>query len=235
MRDEEFQEWRKLISAEHIEMASRYIKRLATALHLAFFVVYLQTLSDNEREEVAADVLESQNVDTIWMNYKDFIQKGLNRNGTFALHYDMMTHCDEVCAIAFGERLGGRNGYNLLLAAVKSSLPFSFLNGASSYAAFTAKLLHEYYKCGPFYKNMKHCLFSTPSKNRNINFALDTQREMDHKDALKAFRSGSTVASVLPRMSLIDLLDTTREDNEFVIRKEEKQASVQLKQMKNIL
>ncbi|XP_053383815.1 uncharacterized protein LOC128550010 [Mercenaria mercenaria] len=44
MRDEEFQEWRKLISAEHIEMATRYIRRLSVALHIAFFIKFFQSL-----------------------------------------------------------------------------------------------------------------------------------------------------------------------------------------------
>jgi hypothetical protein len=46
-------------------------------------------------------------------------------NGTFALHVDMMKHCDEITAIALSERLGGNDRFNLLLAAVKSSLSFS--------------------------------------------------------------------------------------------------------------
>lgn len=57
-----------------------------------------------------------------------------------------------------------------------------------------------------FYKNMKALLFTTPHKGSSINFALDAQREMGHQDVLKAFRSGATMESVLPRMSLIDSL-----------------------------
>ena len=41
-----------------------------------------------------------------------------------------MLHCDEVLA----ERLGCPDGYALLLASVKRDLPYSFINGASSYA-----------------------------------------------------------------------------------------------------
>ncbi|VDI72180.1 Hypothetical predicted protein [Mytilus galloprovincialis] len=103
--------------------------------------------------------------------------------------------------------LEGRPGYNLLLSAVKTSLPFSFLNGASSYAAYCTKLLHEHFKSGPFYRRMKTTLFTTPHKGSNVNFALDSQREMDHQDVIKAFRSGATVTSVIPRMSLIDTLN----------------------------
>ena len=107
------------------------------------------------------------------------MEKGKANNGTFALHVDMMKHCDEITAIALSERLGGNDRFNLLLAAVKSSLSFSFLNGATSYAAYCTRLLHIHLKCGHFYKNMKASLFTTPHKGSSINYALDAQREMD--------------------------------------------------------
>ncbi|CAC5387980.1 unnamed protein product [Mytilus coruscus] len=50
-------------------------------------------------------------------------------------------------------------------------------------------------------------LFTTPHKGSSTNFALDAQREMDHQDVIKAFRSGATMESVIPRMSLIDSLN----------------------------
>ena len=139
--------------------------------------------------------------------YQEFIKSGCENIATFLLHKEMMDHCDEIVAIALAERMGGPNGYNLLLSAVKSSLPFSFLNGASSYAAFCTELLQEHYKCGKFYQNMKKSLYSTPFKSSSANFALDTQCKMDHKDVIKSFRTGATISSVLPRMSLIDSLN----------------------------
>ena len=36
---------------------------------------------------------------------------------------------------------------------------------------------------------------------------MDAQRELDHQDVLKAFRSGATIASVILRISLIDTLN----------------------------
>jgi hypothetical protein len=33
---------------------------------------------------------------------------------------------------------------------------------------------------------------------------LDTQREMDHQDAIKGFRPRSTIDTVIPRMSIVD-------------------------------
>lgn len=53
---------------------------------------------------------------------------------------------------------------------------------------------------------MKESLFNTPFKNSRRNFALDTQREMEHKAVLRGFRPRSTIDSVLPRMSLVDKL-----------------------------
>jgi hypothetical protein len=47
----------------------------------------------------------------------------------------------------------------------------------------------------------------TPYKGSNVNFALDAQRELDHQDVLKAFRSGANITSVIPRMSLIATLN----------------------------
>ncbi|WAQ96121.1 hypothetical protein MAR_028811 [Mya arenaria] len=88
------------------------------------------------------------------------------------------------------------------------------------------KLRETNKRCGTYYKNMKQSLFSTPNKWSDINFALDTQREMDHKDALKAFRSGSTVAFVVPRMSPLDVLDDVRDVQTSSIKKERTQAAL---------
>ena len=41
--------------------------------------------------------------------------------------------------------------------------------------------------------------------------ALDTQRETEHKDVLKSFRSGSSIDAIIPRMSLIDQFDEVDE------------------------
>ena len=69
------------------------------------------------------------------------------------------------------------------------------------------KLLFHHYSSGYFHKCMKQTLFTTPIKNSSRNFSTDTKQEMDHLDALKGFRSGSTLSSVSVRMSLIDSLN----------------------------
>ena len=54
---------------------------------------------------------------------------------------------------------------------------------------------------------MKFSLFSTPYENSQANFGMDALGEMEHIEALRSFRSGGTLSSVIPRMSLIDELN----------------------------
>lgn len=82
-------------------------------------------------------------------------------------------------------------------------MPFSFVNWATAYASFCVELLHAHYSAGTFHQRLKETLFSTPHKYSKVNLALDTQREMDHRDALKGFRPRSTMESVIPRISLV--------------------------------
>ena len=207
MRDDDTQEWSKLISAEDINKASRYIRRLSLAFHVAFMSKFLTTLEREKRLTAERDLKQGTILDITnkyQKEYASFLQEGISRNATFALHHDIMQHCDEISAITFAERLGGQVGYDLLLGSVKSSLPFSFMNGAVSYAPYCTQMLRVHYESGHFYQQMKAALFSTPHKSSNFNFGLDCQREMDHRDVMKAFRSGSSEAAVLPRMALID-------------------------------
>ena len=97
---------------------------------------------------------------------------------------------------------------------MKSSLPFAFLSGASSYAGFCVKLMKEHYIAGPFYQKLKATLFSTPHKDTQSNFALDAQREMDHWDVVRGFWPSSGIQAVIPRMSVIDDLTEMRRANQ---------------------
>ena len=205
--DEEETDWKKLVSLAEIESAARNIRRLSLSLHIAFFSTYVESLtpieSDNLLEEVKS--LSSHEAEQRWgSSYSQFIQQACANNATFRLHLEIMNHCDEIVGIQLAERIGGQQGYNLLLALVKTSLPFSFLNGASSYAGFCVKLLHEHYQSSFFHKRMKESLFTTPHKEFGSNFALDAQREMDHRDAIKSFRSSASIESIIPRMSVMD-------------------------------
>ena len=210
MRDEKKEDWTTLVSIQHIDRATRYVKRISLSLHLAFLVSFAQSLDDENLAEFL-NSMESEDEDVISKNwgekYEQFLEHGAKQNATFCLHLDMMRHCDDVIAIALAERLGGLDGYQLMLAAVKHSLLFSFVNGATSYAPFCVKLLYHHYSAGYFHRCMKQALFSTPIKSSTRNFSTDTKREMDHLDVLKGFPSGSTVSSVSVRMSLIDSLN----------------------------
>ena len=207
MRDEEEEDWRKLLSAEHIDTATRHIRRLSITFHLAFLVTFIKSLPAHQRELLLSSLEkeEPSKVSEDWGQlYETFIQEGCLKNATFCLHVEMMRHLDDVVAVSLAERLGGQDGYNLLLSALKGSLLFSFLNGAVSYAPYTMQLLLEHYKASPFEQSMKMALYSTPRPGSAVNFSGDTKREMDHLDALKGFRSGSTISSVSKRMALVD-------------------------------
>ncbi|CAC5363774.1 KIF21 [Mytilus coruscus] len=135
--------------------------------------------------------------------FKKYIEDSCSRNATFCIHKEMMEHCDEIIAIAVAERIGGPDGYKLLLASVKSSLPFSFLNGASSYAGFCSRLLLEHCQAGHFHSNFKTRLYTSPHYDSKINFGLDSIRA-DHRTAKKCIRPGSTLTNIIPKMSTVD-------------------------------
>ena len=133
------------------------------------------------------------------------------------LFLDMLKHCDDVIEISLAERFDSekKTGYNLLLSAVKNSLLFSFLNNASAYAPYCVRLFYCHYSAGYFYQCLKEELISTPFNGSNRNFACDTKREMGHVEAMKGFRSGSTVNSATCRMSLIDSLNETKKQKQI--------------------
>ena len=213
MRNEDQEEWAKLIFIQHIDMATKHVRRLALALHLAFLISFMDYIKEEEQQDFVDDIEtgDSAAVSSKWaFKFQEYITFGSSRNALFFLHVDMMRHCDDVIAIFLAERLGGKDGYALLLAAVKNSLLFSFVNNASAYAPYCVKLLYCHYSAGYFHRCLKEELYSTPFKGSNRNFACDTKREMDHLEALKGFRSGSTVNSATCRMSLIDSLNETK-------------------------
>ena len=205
MRDESTKELSSVVGLHHIDVATKHIKRMGQSLHVAFFIKFMSQLSEQDRVDLFHTVTCGSDYSERWcVQFDDFMKEGCKKNATFALHRDWMTHCDEVVFLQLAERLGGKDGYLLLLATVKSSLTFQFLNGASSYAPFCVDLLNVYYKCGPFHQAMKHCMFSTPIGQSNVNFATDTKREMEHITAIKMLRAGATEASVLRRMAIVD-------------------------------
>ena len=208
MKDQELEkDWSKLIGIANIETATRNIWRLSVALHIAFMLKFVESLQIEEQCQLEKDLI-NDSVDTLdahWrFQYEAFMRQGYDNNANFALHVDLMLHCDEIVAIAISERVGGPEGYNLLLASVKSSLSFSFLNGASSYGAFCIRLLYEHSICAPFHKRMKQTLYTQPHNNSSANFGLDTCREIDHRIAKKCVRHGSNSETILQKMCTVD-------------------------------
>ena len=209
MKDEDTEkDWTKLLSIDNIEKATRNIWRLATGLQIALMSVFHNTLTETDKQQLdslADPSVPAEQIEELFgKKYESFIQEGCQKNATFCLHYEILHHSNEIVSIAVAERLGGEDGYNLLLSAVKSSLRFSFLNGATSYAGFCVRLLLEHNKASHFHQNMKKNLFSTPHNDSSVNFGLDTAREIDHRIAKKCIRPGSDLETILPKMSTVD-------------------------------
>ena len=206
MKNDENHEWATLKEEHHIDVATRQVRRLSTAIHIALlfrFAAFLPIARSNELLD-DLDILSGKELATKWHAcYQKFIDHGCQVNATFALHVDFMTQLDGISAIALAERLGGNDGYHLLLASTKESLVFSFLNGATSYSPYSVKLLYEHYRAGHFYGNLKKYLFSTPLKG-DVNMATDTKREVDHQFITKGFRSASTSDSIRRKTALAD-------------------------------
>lgn len=110
MCDEEKKEWPKLISMDHIDVATKYVRRLSLSFHISFMCRFLQSLKPEEALAII-DMLEEGKIEetsSLWSSkFQDFMNTGITQNCTFALHADMMQHCDEVVAVYLSERLGG--------------------------------------------------------------------------------------------------------------------------------
>ena len=78
----------------------------------------------NDMNSLQANEISIKGSETL----EQFMSGGISPNATLALR--------TVMAISLAERLGAQQGYQLLLAAVKSGLYFSFVNGVSSYSLY---------------------------------------------------------------------------------------------------
>ena len=117
MRDDDKQEWSNLVSVHHIDMATRNVRRISISLHMAFLISFAKNLPESDCEEFLGDARHTQPVELSrkWSaKFERFMDEGSSKNETFALHRDIMKHCDKVVAIALAERLGGKKGYQLL-------------------------------------------------------------------------------------------------------------------------
>ena len=71
----------------------------------------------NDREELFEDLQapDAKNLSSKWDDkFLKFLEDGSNKDATFALHKDIINHLSEFVAIAFAERIGDEDDYNIL-------------------------------------------------------------------------------------------------------------------------
>ena len=134
--------------------------------------------------------------------FEDFLQCGSKVNATFASYLDIMQHCDYVVEIAFPEWLGGPDGYDLVVAAIKERLKFPFVNNVTSPAPYCVQLLHKHLSARYF-----HVFEVYSIKDSNCH----TKKEFDHIDTLKGFQSGSNITAITSHISLMDTLNEVKD------------------------
>ena len=220
MRDDmKTRDWTHLISLEHIDVAVKNVRRIGIAIQLAFFTMFSYSLNDEQRNQFYTTLKSGKTAEAQerWGQiYDNYIQEKISCNGTFELHADMLFHCNIITAMRLAERMGGKDGFNLLLAAIKKSLMWSFVNGASSYAPFCTQLLYEYYRAGEFHKAQIHEMWSTPIKNGKVNHGPDSRRELFHQDATPAIRTSASEAAVLSRLAKVSHFSEVHEIQTFM-------------------
>ena len=197
----------KLLSLDKIRKAVRIMYRLALSLCLAVQIMFIRSLSDEDAQSLITD-LQTEKVDALTSKWDEalthFIDKRRQENPTFQLHHDMLQHAVEIVGINLAERIGGPDGYCLLRGCLKSSLLFSFINGSSSYAAYSTYLLADHCAAPPLLQGLKKRYFSVPYEGSGVNCALDTIREEEHRKCKKFFRSGTESSTIERRMSRLE-------------------------------
>ena len=217
--DMKTREWSHLISLDHIDVAVKNVRRIGIAIQLAFFTLFSYSLDAEQSKQFYEQMRSGDPVKAKeqWESaYDKFIQEQTSRNGTFELHADMLFHCNIVTALRLAERMGGADGFHLLLAATKKSLSWSFVNGASSYAPFCVQLLYEYYRAGQFHKSQIHAMWSTPVKKGTVNHGPDSRREIFHQDATPAIRTSGSEAAVLTRLAKVSHFSEVHDIQSFM-------------------
>ena len=197
----------KLLGIDNIRFAFRHMQRVTPAFCLAMQILYIQHLPDDEATELIEE-LQCSRTDFLaakWdYRFQQFLKSKSNSNASFQLHCEMMQHACEIVGISLAERIGGPNGYHLLRGCVKSSPAFSFLNGASSYAAYTTSLLADHSSAPLLVQGIKSRYFSVPYEGSQVNFGLDTVREEEHRKCKKYFRPRSSSSVIETRMKRME-------------------------------
>ena len=80
MRDDEAQkDWKKLLNASNIDVSTKYIWRLSVALHIAFMLRFMQTLSQNYSVSLLQEMKENRQEELAekWdVTFEDYMNTG---------------------------------------------------------------------------------------------------------------------------------------------------------------
>ena len=214
----------KLIGIDNIRFAVRHMHRIALSFCLAMQILYIQQLPADDAADLIKE-LQCSRPDALaskWdKDFQQFLDAKSEANASFQLHCDMMRHACEIVGINLAERIGGPKGYDLLRGCLKSSLSFSFLNGASSYAPYSTSLLADHCSAPALVQGMKSRFFSVPYAGSQVNLGLDTVREEEHRKCKKYFRPRSTTSVIetrMKRMEEVNAMQDARSQCLFPVR-----------------
>ena len=62
MRDDKEEDWRKLVSVQNIDTATKYVKRIAQSINLAPLVTFFKSPTKNDQEILITDMETEQPV-----------------------------------------------------------------------------------------------------------------------------------------------------------------------------
>ena len=100
MKDaEEETDWKKIVTISEIENAVRIIKRLSLALHLSFYIKFLESMDPIVADNILINLENASLEETRdrWNPaYLTFVKNGAAKNATFCFHLEIMKHCDEI-------------------------------------------------------------------------------------------------------------------------------------------
>ena len=120
----------KIIGIEKIDKATRNIKRPSMALHTACMIEFIKTLKTEMDVKRILQLLQGKanrnHFGDLKAIYSEFLSYGCERNATFQLHVDLMSHADEIFSVYIAERIGGKDGITYYCQQLSSLHPFHF-------------------------------------------------------------------------------------------------------------
>ena len=174
--DDERDEWSKLALnwySTH-RCCNTECKALAISIHVA--LLWLSWIpSSPDKSQLLEDVAElsPEQVSLKWGNiFQEFLVPAADDNATIALHLDIMQHCDEVIGLALAERIGGPEGYQLLIAIRKESLPFSFFKWSKQLWIILCTATSSPLQCWHLSFQYERIFIFHPNRNQYSKFLL---------------------------------------------------------------